>query len=96
MASRGARNFVITSRSGVKTGYQKWKLDTLSQQHVVTKVSKLDVSDIDEAEQLLKEAVSLGPIGGIFHLAAVSSVFILTISFNNVSFVVCISGHWLN
>ncbi|CAG2172487.1 unnamed protein product [Oppiella nova] len=53
----GARKFVVTSRSGVKTGYQRW-CDYV--------VSTADCLTIEGTQQLLKETQKLGPIGGIF------------------------------
>ena len=80
MVSRGAKKLVITSRSGVKTGYQQWKLDILKSKGVDLKVSNLDVSDYDQALQLLQEANKMGPVGGVFHLAVVSEEYSLTIT----------------
>ena len=33
------------------------------------KVSTLDVGNADEAEEIIKLATSMAPVGGIFHLA---------------------------
>lgn len=35
-------------------------------------VSKIDVSTLEGAKQLIKEACTLGPVGGVFHLAMVN------------------------
>lgn len=35
-------------------------------------VSKTDVSTLEGAKQLIKEAHGLGPLGGVFHLAMVT------------------------
>jgi fatty acid synthase len=71
MVTRGARKLVITSRSGVRTGYQKWKLSQMKKQRADVTVSKLDVSDASQAKQLLDDHAT-SRIGGIFHLVAVS------------------------
>ena len=72
MVGRGAKKLIITSRSGVKTGYQNWKMDNFKANGVQVEVSNLDVSEYDQADQLLQEADRMGPVGGVFHLAAVS------------------------
>ncbi|CAG2176514.1 unnamed protein product, partial [Oppiella nova] len=72
----GARKFVVTSRSGVKTDYQKWVYNRAKSFYEDFKYFKCDyvVSTangftIEGTQQLIKEAQELGPIGGVFHLA---------------------------
>lgn len=36
-------------------------------------MSKTDVSTLEGAKQLIKEACALGPVGGVFHLAMVTA-----------------------
>ncbi|CAG2172457.1 unnamed protein product [Oppiella nova] len=67
----GARKFVVTSRSGVKTDYQKWVYNRAKSFYEGFKYFKCDyvVSTangftIEGTQQLLKEAQELGPIGG--------------------------------
>ncbi|CAG2105028.1 unnamed protein product, partial [Medioppia subpectinata] len=72
----GARKFVTTSRSGLRTEYQKFihnrmkkfykNMKVLESQWIV---STADGFTIEGTKQLLREAQELGPIGGIFHLA---------------------------
>ena len=62
---------------GVRTGYQKWMIDTWEKKSVEVLVSKYDVADYGETESLLNQASSLAPIGGIFHLAAVSYLMVV-------------------
>ncbi|CAG2166260.1 unnamed protein product, partial [Oppiella nova] len=72
----GARKFVVTSRSGLTTDYQKYIYNRFQR---VCKNYKYFSSDwvvstangltIEGTQQLLKEAQKLGPIGGVFHLA---------------------------
>jgi fatty acid synthase len=76
MVFKGAKKFVLTSRSGIKTNYQRVILNRLSdlgKTHEIFKseiiVSTHDSNKIEGSEQLLKDANRLGPIGGIFHLA---------------------------
>ncbi|XP_059618857.1 fatty acid synthase [Phlebotomus argentipes] len=71
LISRGAKNIVLTSRSGVKTGYQSLMVRRWKEKGVNVVVDKNDVTTLKGAQQLLKEAKKLGPVGGIFNLAAV-------------------------
>ena len=65
--------------TGVKTGYQRWLLDTWRKEGVEVTVSNYDVSDYGETECLFNAATSMAPIGGIFHLAAVSPFCIFSL-----------------
>uniref|UniRef100_A0A6B2E4Y7 Fatty acid synthase n=1 Tax=Phlebotomus kandelakii TaxID=1109342 RepID=A0A6B2E4Y7_9DIPT len=71
LISRGAKNVVATSRSGVKTGYQSLMVRRWKDKGVNVVVDKNDVTSLKGAQQLLKDANKLGPVGGIFNLAAV-------------------------
>ncbi|CAG2171310.1 unnamed protein product, partial [Oppiella nova] len=69
----GARKFVVTSRSGIKTDYQRWvynRAKSFYEELAYFKcdyvVSTVDCLTIEGTQQLLKEAQRLGPIGGIF------------------------------
>ncbi|CAG2169075.1 unnamed protein product [Oppiella nova] len=72
----GARRFVVTSRTGLKTDYQRWVYNRAYSFYDDFKyfkceyvVSTADGFTIDGTNELLKEAQKLGPIGGVFHLA---------------------------
>ncbi|CAG2100917.1 unnamed protein product, partial [Medioppia subpectinata] len=74
----GARKFVLTSRHGVKTDYQKFILRRLASlggnlKQFATKVvvSTHDCNTSDGTKKLLADAQNLAPIGGVFHLALV-------------------------
>ncbi|KAJ2944093.1 hypothetical protein O0L34_g18059 [Tuta absoluta] len=71
MVVRGARNIVLVSRAGVRTGYQAWCIRRWREQGVKVLVSKADCTTVAGARGLLNEAKSLGPVGGVFNLAAV-------------------------
>jgi fatty acid synthase len=80
MLFNGAKKIVLTSRTGIKSNYQRVilnRLEALGQKYEFLKteiiVSTHDSNTIEGSEQLLKEANKLGPIGGIFHLALVLS-----------------------
>nr|CAI5827466.1 unnamed protein product [Callosobruchus analis] len=68
---RGAKKLVLTSRSGIKTGYQSLCIRRWREQGVKVLVSTADATTDKGAKRLLEEANELGPVGGIFNLAVV-------------------------
>ncbi|XP_063235501.1 fatty acid synthase-like isoform X2 [Bacillus rossius redtenbacheri] len=68
---RGATKIVLTSRSGVRTGYQSLCVRRWKEQGITVLVLSVDCSTNEATLQLLKEAGKLGDVGGIFNLAAV-------------------------
>lgn len=74
MLDRGATKLILTSRSGPKEPYQIMALERLRNAGKVKNqiiVSKNDGQSLSSVASLFEEAASLGPIGGIFHLAMV-------------------------
>ncbi|XP_069122700.1 fatty acid synthase-like [Argopecten irradians] len=71
LINRGARQLVLTSRSGVRTGYQARKLHLWRKKGIQVVVSKEDVSTEQSAQSLIKESRDVGEVGGVFHLAMV-------------------------
>ena len=73
LVQRGARNLVITSRSGVTSGYQRWYIQRMEALGARVVVHRYDVCDAQQAATLVAVTTKeLGPLGGVFHLAAVS------------------------
>lgn len=71
MINRGAKFVVLTSRSGIKTGYQSLCVRRWKEKGVNIQISTDDVTTVSGAEKLINEANKLAPVGGIFNLAAV-------------------------
>ncbi|XP_070847252.1 fatty acid synthase [Chaetodon trifascialis] len=71
LTERGACKLVLTSRSGIRNGYQAKRVREWQSQGVEVLVSTNDVSTLEGTERLIAEACSLGPVGGVFHLAMV-------------------------
>uniref|UniRef100_A0AAV2LIZ5 Fatty acid synthase n=1 Tax=Knipowitschia caucasica TaxID=637954 RepID=A0AAV2LIZ5_KNICA len=71
LLERGACKIVLTSRSGIRNGYQLKRVQEWRSRGMEVLVSTCDVSTIKGTEQLISEARALGPVGGIFHLAMV-------------------------
>ncbi|XP_025783452.1 fatty acid synthase [Puma concolor] len=68
---RGARKLVLTSRSGIRTGYQAKQVREWRRQGIQVLVSTSNASSLDGAQSLIDEATQLGPVGGVFNLAVV-------------------------
>ncbi|KAM5273320.1 fatty acid synthase [Ctenodactylus gundi] len=71
LVQRGAQKLVLTSRSGIRTGYQAKQVGEWRRQGVQVLVSTRDASSLDGARALIAEATQLGPVGGVFNLAVV-------------------------
>ncbi|XP_022172738.1 fatty acid synthase-like isoform X2 [Myzus persicae] len=68
---RGAKNIVLTARSGITTGYQAVCVRNWKESGVNVLISKADCSTLKGAQQLIDDSNKLGPVGGVFNLAAV-------------------------
>jgi NADPH:quinone reductase and related Zn-dependent oxidoreductases len=68
---RGARKLVLTSRSGVKNGYQALRIKIWKSYDVQVLISTDDITTEAGVVNLLTEANKLGPVDGIFNLAVV-------------------------
>ncbi|CAD6999349.1 unnamed protein product [Ceratitis capitata] len=71
MVLRGARYIVLTSRSGIKTGYQTLMVRRWEERGVKVVVDTNDVTTSEGCKKLLQNANKLALVGGIFNLAAV-------------------------
>uniref|UniRef100_A0A3Q2DYF7 Fatty acid synthase n=1 Tax=Cyprinodon variegatus TaxID=28743 RepID=A0A3Q2DYF7_CYPVA len=72
LIERGACKLVLTSRSGIRNGYQAKRVGEWRRQGVSVLVSTSDVSTLKGTQELVREASALGPVGGVFHLAMVT------------------------
>ncbi|NXU42098.1 FAS synthase, partial [Drymodes brunneopygia] len=71
LIERGAQKIILTSRSGIRTGYQAKRVREWKALGIKVLVSTSDIGTLEGAELLIEEALQLGPIGGIFNLAVV-------------------------
>uniref|UniRef100_T1H8C9 Fatty acid synthase n=1 Tax=Rhodnius prolixus TaxID=13249 RepID=T1H8C9_RHOPR len=71
LLSRGAKNIVLVSRSGVTNGYQSLCLRRWKEKGFRVNVTKENPATSEGARRLLNETNALAPVGGIFNLAAV-------------------------
>lgn len=68
---RGARKLVLTSRSGIKNGYQALRIKIWKSYGTQVLISTDDITTEAGVINLLTEANKLGPVDGIFNLAVV-------------------------
>ncbi|KAL1454730.1 hypothetical protein MTO96_043686, partial [Rhipicephalus appendiculatus] len=71
MVNRGCRKLLLTTRSGVRTGYQRLCLHRFQRAGAMVNVRQIDASEKGGARRVIEEATAMGPIGGIFILAVV-------------------------
>ena len=71
LVTRGARNIILTSRSGVKTGYQSLMVRRWTEKGVRVSIDINDATTTKGAQKMLRDAAKMGNVGGIFNLAAV-------------------------
>jgi fatty acid synthase len=69
---RGARKLVLSSRSGVRTGYQSFRVRTWRSFGATVIISMADITTESGVTALLSEANKLGQVDAIFNLAVVS------------------------
>jgi len=69
---RGAKKLILTSRNGVKNAYQKLYLKRLKEfGKIELRVSTNNITTLEGTNNLIDEANSMGPVGGVFNLALV-------------------------
>ncbi|XP_013390789.1 fatty acid synthase isoform X1 [Lingula anatina] len=71
LIERGARHLLLTSRSGIRTGYQARCIRQWRELGLNVRISTRDISTLQGTEGLIQEALEEGPVGGVFHLAMV-------------------------
>jgi fatty acid synthase, animal type len=77
LAHRGARKFVLVSKMNNKpqSGYKTLTLRRLKNKNVTVVLSFADPSTVSGAEDVLREAVALGTVCGIYYITTVSTYF---------------------
>ncbi|XP_065217199.1 fatty acid synthase-like [Planococcus citri] len=68
---RGARNIVLSSRTGIKNGYQSYRIKLWRSYGVKVIIFTEDVTKETGVKNLLQTANALGPVEGIFNLAVI-------------------------
>lgn len=71
LVSRGARKLVLTSRDGIKTGYQSLRVRIWRSYGTTVVISPGDITTKSGVRALLSHANKLGQVDAIFNLAVV-------------------------
>ena len=71
LIQRGAMNIVLTSRSGIRNGYQDRCIRLWRESGVNVRVPTGNISQLHAVKNVINQAQELGPVGGVFHLAMV-------------------------
>lgn len=83
MVLRNSRNIVLTTRTGIRNGYQALRKRVWESYGANVVISTADITTEEGVKQLLNEANKLGPVSTIFNLAVVS-IILLVILANNI------------
>jgi fatty acid synthase len=73
---RGARKLVLSSRNGIRTGYQSLRVRVWSSYGAKVVISVADITTESGVRDLLSDANRLGQVDAIFNLAVVSSMLV--------------------
>ncbi|XP_022835183.1 fatty acid synthase-like isoform X1 [Spodoptera litura] len=68
---RGGRKILLTSRRGITNGYQSSRLRAWASYGADVQISTHDVTTEPGCEEMLKMALSMGPVHAIFNLAVI-------------------------
>nr|XP_023029483.1 fatty acid synthase-like [Leptinotarsa decemlineata] len=68
---RGARILVLTSRKGISTGYQQYRINIWRSYGVTVHICKANITTREGCRSLIEEARQLGDVKAIFNLAVV-------------------------
>lgn len=74
MVLRRSRNIVLTTRTGIRNGYQAMRKRVWESYGAKVVISSADITTDDGVKNLLNEANKLGPVSAIFNLAVVSKL----------------------
>lgn len=71
MVSKGARKLVLANRSGPKNDHDRAVIDELQQRQIVLLLLQVDITSAIDVAEMVVQARTLGPLGGVIHCAAV-------------------------
>jgi len=73
---RNSRNIILTTRTGIRNGYQALRKRVWESYGTKVVISTADITTEKGVKQLLNEANELGPVSAIFNLAVVSNTIL--------------------
>jgi len=96
LAHRGARKFVLVSKLNNKpqSGFKTLTLRRLKNKNVTVVLSFSDPSTVRGAEDVLREAIALGTVSGIYHITTVSTFCIYFTTAENITIIKHVSCTW--
>ncbi|CAG9771436.1 unnamed protein product [Ceutorhynchus assimilis] len=68
---RGCKNLVLTSRNGIKNGYQAYRISVWKSYGCNIKISTDNITTYEGCSNLIEKSNKLGPVHAIFNLAVV-------------------------
>lgn len=72
LVTRGAQNIILSSRKGITTGYQEYKIKFWKECGADVKISTEDITTLDGCRRLIQDATTQsGPVEAIFNLGMV-------------------------
>ncbi|KAJ1364192.1 hypothetical protein KIN20_024223 [Parelaphostrongylus tenuis] len=71
LVNRGARKLVLTSRTGIRTGYQARCVHFWRRTGISVLISTLNIAKRSDTDELIRQCLSMNRLGGVFHLAMV-------------------------
>ncbi|XP_070498587.1 fatty acid synthase-like [Chironomus tepperi] len=71
LVSKGCRKMVLSSSKGFRNAYQQQKVESLKSRGVTVTISTSNICTESGCKELIKQAIKLGPVAGIFNLAGV-------------------------
>ncbi|XP_060533831.1 fatty acid synthase-like [Cylas formicarius] len=71
LALRGCRKLILTSRHGVRTGYQGYRISIWKSYGCTVEISTENITTLEGCTAVIKKANELGPVHAIFNLAVV-------------------------
>ncbi|XP_070493665.1 fatty acid synthase-like [Chironomus tepperi] len=66
---RGCKKLILSTSRGITKQYQPFRIKIWESYGVKVQVNKSDITTLEGCEQLINDALALGPVGGIFNLA---------------------------
>ncbi|XP_066144652.1 fatty acid synthase-like [Euwallacea fornicatus] len=75
---RGCRKLILSSRNGIKTGYQAYRISIWKSHGCTVSISTEDITTYEGCLNIIKMANDIGPVQGIFNLAVVLKDSLLT------------------
>ena len=71
MVEKGARKLVVNARNGLNNNFKKYSINRIQNSRVEVVINNHDLSNVIQAQYMMKHAASMGEVAGIFNVAMV-------------------------